>query len=52
MPDALAKLIAIQAAGCKVQTNKTHSGAPPAMVGVPAGEVVWGSWGVLDTSRW
>ena len=52
MSDALAKLIAIQAVGCKVQADKAHSGAPPDMVGVPAGEVVGGSGGVLNTSRW
>ena len=52
MSDAFAKLIAIQAAGRKVQADKARSGAPPAMVGVPAGEVGGSGGGVLDTSRW
>ena len=48
MSDAFAKLIAIQAAGRKVQADKARSGAPPAMVGVPAGEV-GGSGGGFST---
>jgi hypothetical protein len=45
MSDALATLIAIQAAGRKVPASKARSVARPDMVGVPAGEVVGGSGG-------
>ena len=48
MSDAFAKLIAIQAAGRKVQADKARSNAPPVMVGVPAGEV-GGSGGGFST---
>jgi hypothetical protein len=41
---ALAKLLAIQERGCQVQALYMR---PPGMVGVPAGEVLGGSGGVL-----